>query len=98
MTKSQNVSPLLNELRRLIFAQDSVTHLPTPMLDMSVSNIGGDGMAPAAIVGFQQEIIAVIAEASDAELIAAYKHTDGENDELEAEALRAEIERRNLDI
>lgn len=35
---------------------------------------------------------------SDQELCAASRRTTGEHDDVEAEALRAEIERRGLDV
>jgi hypothetical protein len=97
MTEPQTALPLLAELRRLSSAQDALALMPTPMLDMSVGNLGLDPMAAIATVDLQHEIDGAIAHASDAELITAYQQTDGEQDDLEAEALLAEIERRNLD-
>jgi hypothetical protein len=98
MTEPLNASPLLAELRRLFGAQDAVALMPTPMLDMSISTMSVDPMAAVAIVDMQQQISAVIGKATDAELIEAYRETDGEPAELDVEALLAEIERRNLEI
>jgi hypothetical protein len=71
--------------------------MPTPMLDMSVGSLGVDPMAAMATVDLQHEIGDAIAQASDAELLAAYQQTDSEHDDLEADALLAEIGRRHLD-
>jgi hypothetical protein len=98
MTEPLNASPLLAELRRLFSAQDAVALMPTPMLDMSIGTMSVDPMAAVAIVDMQQEIGALIGEATDADLIEAYRETGGEPTELDVEALVAEIERRNLDI
>jgi hypothetical protein len=38
------------------------------------------------------------ADMTDSELLAAYQRTNGEPGNVEADALLAEIERRNLDI
>jgi hypothetical protein len=98
MTEPQTASPLLAELRRLSSAQDALALMPTPMLDMSVGSLGVDPMAAMATVDLQHEIGSAIAQASDAELIAAYEQTNGEQDNLEADVLRSEIERRHLSI
>jgi hypothetical protein len=56
-----------------------------------------DPMSAVAIVDMQQQIGELVVGATDDDLIKAYKETDGEQDGLDAEALLAEIERRNLD-
>jgi hypothetical protein len=98
MTEPQIASPLLAELRRLSSAQDALALMPTPMLDMSVGSLGVDPMASMATVDLQHEIDSAIAHASDVELMTAYQQTDSEQDDLEADALRAEIKRRRLDL
>lgn len=96
MTESQTVLPLLAKLRRLSSAQHALALMPTAMLDMSVGNLGLDPMTAIATVDLQHEIDSAIADASDTELTTAYHQTDGEQDNLEAASLLAEIERRNL--
>ena len=97
MSEPLNASPLLAELQRLLAAQDATVLMPTPMLDMSVGSMGADPMSAVAIVDMQQQIGVLVAGATDEDLIKAYRETDGERDSLDAEALLAEIERRNLD-
>jgi len=97
MSEPLNASPLLAELQRLMAAQDAVALMPTPVFDMSVGSMGADPMSAVAIVDIQQQIGVLVVEATDDDLIKAYRETDGERDSLEAEALLAEIERRNLD-
>jgi hypothetical protein len=91
MAGPHTVSPLLVELRRLIFAQEAATVLPTPMIDALVWNLGDDSVPVTSMVDLHQEIIATIAEASDSALFAAYQQASGVGDELEAETLLAEI-------
>lgn len=98
MSEPLNASPLLAELRRLIYAQDTIALMPTPMPGMSVSSMGLDPMPAAAIVEMQHEISALVSQATDADLVAAYRETDSESGSSDAEALVTEIERRNLDI
>ncbi len=97
MSEPLNASPLMAELQRLLAAQDAIALMPTPMLDMSVGSMGADPMSAVAIVDMQQQIGALVAGATDEGLIKAYQETDGELGSLDAEALLAEIERRNLD-
>ena len=97
MSEPRNASPLLAELQRLLAAQDATVLMPTPMLDMSVGPMGADPMSAVAIVDMQQQIGALVAEATDEDLIKAYREINGEPGSLAAEALLAEIERRNLD-
>ena len=97
MSDPLNASPLLAELQRLLAAQDATVLMPTPMLDMSVGSMGADPMSAVAIVDMQQQIVELVVRATDEDLIKAYRETDGEREGLDAEALLAEIERRNLD-
>jgi len=97
MSEPLNASSLLVELQRLLAAQDATALMPTPMLDMSVGSMGADPMSAVAIVDMQRQIGVLVAEATDEDLIKAYRETDGEPGSLDAEALLAEIERRNLD-
>jgi len=97
MSEPLNASFLLAELQRLLAAQDATVLMPTPMLDMSVGAMGADPMSAVAIVDMQQQIGVLVAEATDEDLIKAYRETNGEPGSLAAEALLAEIERRNLD-
>lgn len=97
MTEMQTASPLLAELRRLSSAQDALALMPTPMLDMSVGNLGVDPMTAMATVDLQDGIGTALAQASDAELLEAYQLSDGVPGNPEADALVAEIERRGLD-
>jgi hypothetical protein len=87
----------LAELQQLLAAQDAIALMPTPVLDMSVGSIGADPMSAVAIVDMQQQIGELVVEATDEDLIKAYRETDGERGSLDVEALLAEIERRNLD-
>ena len=98
MIEPLNASPLLAELRRLVRAQDAISLIPAPMLEMAVGTMGVDPMSAAAIVDMQQEIGALLAEATDADLFKAYQEIAGERVGLDAEAVLAEIERRNLQI
>ncbi|KQM53916.1 hypothetical protein NHF48_022845 [Sphingomonas sp. H160509] len=98
MTDSLNASPLLSKLRRVLSAQEAVALMPAPMLDTSVGTMSDDPMPAAAIVGMQREISVLLAEATDTDLVKAHQETDGEAGELDAKALLAEIERRNLNI
>lgn len=98
MPEPLSASPLLAELRRLLTAQDAIALMPTPMLDMSVGSMGVDPMSAAAIVEMQGQIGALVAEATDDDLIKGYQETDGEPNSLVAETLLAEIDRRNLNI
>lgn len=98
MSEPLNASPLLAELRRLIYAQDTVALMSPPIPGMSVSSMGLDPMPAAAIVEMQHEISGLVSQATDADLVAAYRETDGEYGNSDAVALLAEIERRNLDI
>ncbi len=91
-------SSLLAELRRLLSAQDAMALMPPPTLDMWVGTMGVDSMSAAAIVDMQQEISALLTEATDAALVRAYQEIAGEPAGLDAEAVFAEIERRNLKI
>jgi hypothetical protein len=68
------------------------------MLDMSVGSLGADPMAAMATVDLQHAIDSMIAHASDAELMTAYQQTEDEQDDLEADALLAEIKRRRLNL
>ena len=97
MSEPLNASSLLVELQRLLAAQDATALMPTPMLDMSVGSMGADPMSAVAIVDMQRQIGVLVAEATDEDLIKAYRETDGEPGSLDAEALLAEIKRRNLD-
>jgi len=97
MSEPLNASPLLAELQRLLAAQDAIALMPTPMLDMSVGSMGADPMSATAIVDMQQQIGVLVAEATDEDLVKAYKETDGERGSLDVEALLTEIERRNLE-
>jgi hypothetical protein len=97
MSEPLNASPLLAELQQLLAAQDAIALMPTPVLDMSVGSIGADPMSAVAIVDLQQQIGELVVEATDEDLIKAYRETDGERGSLDVEALLAEIERRNLD-
>jgi hypothetical protein len=97
MSEPLNASPLLAELHQLLAAQDAIALMPTPVLDMSVGSIGADPMSAVAIVDMQQQIGELVVEATDEDLIKAYRETDGERGSLDVEALLAEIERRNLD-
>jgi hypothetical protein len=97
MSEPLNASPLLAELQQLLAAQDAIALMPTPVLDMSVGSIGADPMSAVAIVDMQQQIGELVVEATDEDLIKAYRETDGERGSLDVEALLAEIERRNLD-
>ena len=97
MSEPVNASPLLAELQRLLAAQDAIALMPTPMLDMSLGSMGADPMSATAIVNMQQQIGVLVAEATDEDLIKAYRETDRERGGLDAEALLAEIERRDLD-
>jgi hypothetical protein len=97
MSEPLNASPLLAELQQLLGAQDAIALMPTPVLDMSVGSIGADPMSAVAIVDMQQQIGELVVEATDEDLIKAYRETDGERGSLDVEALLAEIERRNLD-
>jgi hypothetical protein len=97
MYEPLSASPLLAELQRLLAAQDAIAFMPTPELDMSVGSMGVDPMSAVAIVDVQQQIGALVVKATDEDLIKAYRETDGERGGLDAEALLAEIERRNLD-
>jgi hypothetical protein len=97
MSEPLNPSPLLAELQRLLAAQDAIALMPTPMLDMSVGSMGADPMSAVAIVDMQQQIGVLVLEATDENLIKAYRETNGESGRLAGEALLAEIERRNLD-
>jgi hypothetical protein len=96
MSEPLNASPLLAELHQLLAAQDAIALMPTPVLDMSVGSIGADPMSAVAIVDMQQQIGELVVEATDEDLIKAYRETDGERGSLDVEALLAEIERRNL--
>jgi hypothetical protein len=96
MSEPLNASPLLAELQQLLAAQDAIALMPTPVLDMSVGSIGADPMSAVAIVDLQQQIGELVVEATDEDLIKAYRETDGERGSLDVEALLAEIERRNL--
>ncbi|MEG3168440.1 hypothetical protein U1737_09590 [Sphingomonas sp. LB3N6] len=98
MSQPETASPLLAEVRRLLAAQDALALMPTPMLDMSVSNLGVDPMAALGTVELQHDIATAIARASDTDLIQAYQETGGVPGDLEADSLLAEIERRNLNI
>lgn len=98
MSAPLNASPLLAELQRLLAAQDAIAFMPTPPLDMSVGSMDADPMSAIAIVDIQQQIGVLVVEATDEDLIKAYRKTDGERGSLDAEALLAEIARRNLDI
>lgn len=98
MSEPRYASPLLGELQRLLNAQDAIALMPTPMLDMSVGSMGVDPMSSYAIVEMQEEISALVAEATDADLIKAYQKTDGEPDRMAVETLLAEVQRRNLVI
>ncbi|RYE95173.1 MAG: hypothetical protein EOO77_43385 [Oxalobacteraceae bacterium] len=98
MSEPHRPSSLLAELQRLLNAQDAIALMPTPMLDMSVGSIGVDPMASSAIVEMQGEIGALVAEATDIDLVRAYQEADGSADRLDAGTLLAEIERRNLEI
>jgi len=97
MSEPLNASPLLAELQRLLAAQNAIALMPTPVLDMSVGSMGADPMSAVAIVDMQQQIGELVVGATDEELIKAHRETDGERGGLDAEALIAEIERRNLD-
>ena len=97
MSEPLNASPLLAELQRLLSAQDVIALMPTPVLDMSVGSMWADPMSAVAIVDMQQQIVELVVRATDEDLIKAYRETDGERESLDAEALLAEIERRNLD-
>jgi hypothetical protein len=97
MSEPLNASPLLAELQQLLAAQDAIALMPTPVLDMSVGSIGADPMSAVAIVDLQQQIGELVVEATDEDLIKAYRETDGERGSLDVEALLAEIKRRNLD-
>ncbi|NII58923.1 hypothetical protein [Sphingomonas aerolata] len=97
MSEPLNASPLLAELQRLLSAQDVIALMPTPVLDMSVGSMWADPRSAVAIVDMQQQIIELVVGATDEDLIKAYRETDGEREGLDAEALLAEIERRNLD-
>ncbi len=97
MSEPLNASPLLAELQRLLSAQDVIALMPTPVLDMSVGSMWADPMSAVAIVDMQQQILELVVGATDEDLIKAYRETDGERESLDAEALLAEIERRNLD-
>lgn len=98
MTGMPIASPLLAELRRLSSARDALAQMPTPMLDMSVGNLGVDPMTAMATVDLQHGIGTALVHASDAELLEAYQLSDGEPDNPEAEVLLGEIERRGLRI
>lgn len=98
MSEPRQASPLLAELQRLLNAQDAIALMPTPMIDMSIGSMSVDPMSSSAIVEMQQEIGALVAEATDEDLIKAYQETDGEPARLAVETLLAEIERRNLAI
>jgi len=97
MSEPLNASPLLAELQRLLAAQDAIALMPTPVLDMSVGSMVADPMSAVAIVNMQQQIGELVVGATDEDLIKAYRESDGERGGLDAEALLAEIERRNLD-
>ncbi len=98
MIEPLNASLLQAELQRLVRAQDAIAVMPDPMPDMSVGTTGVDPMSAAAIVDMQQEISALLAEATDADLVMAYQEIAGEPAGRESEAVFAEIERRNLQI
>jgi hypothetical protein len=98
MTEPQTALLLLAELRRLSSAQDALALMPTPMLDMSVGSLGVDPMASMATVDLQHEIDSAIAHASDADLTTANQQSGGEVGHPVAEALLAEIKRRNLRV
>jgi hypothetical protein len=98
MSEPRHALPLLAELQRLLNAQEAIALMPTPMLDMSVGSMSVDPMASSAIVGMQEEITALVAQATDSDLIAAYQETGGAPGALDADTLLAEIERRNLEI
>ena len=97
MSEPLNASPLLAELQRLLSAQDVMALMPTPVLDISAGSMWADPMSAVAIVDMHQQIVELVAGATDEDLIKAYRETDGEREGLDAEALLAEIERRNLD-
>jgi hypothetical protein len=90
MSEPLHASPLLSELQRLLAAQHAIAFMPTLPLDMSIE--------PIAIVDFQQQIGELAVEATDEDLIKAYREIDGERGGLDAEVLLAEIARRNIDI
>ena len=73
MSEPLNPSPLLAELQRLLAAQDAIALMPTPMLDMSVGSMGADPMSAVAIVDMQQQIGVLVLEATDENLIKAYR-------------------------
>ncbi|MBD8471179.1 MULTISPECIES: hypothetical protein [unclassified Sphingomonas] len=97
MSEPLIASPLLAELQRLLAAQDVIALMPTPGIDTSVGSMWADPMSAVAIVDMQQQIVELVGGATDEDLIKAYRETDGERECLDAEALLAEIERRNLD-
>jgi hypothetical protein len=97
MSAPLNASPLLAELQRLLAAQHAIAFMPTPPLDMLIGSMDADPMSAVAIVDIQQQIGDLVVGATDEDLIKAYRETDGKRDGLNAEALLAEIERRNLD-
>jgi hypothetical protein len=98
MSDPLHASPLLSELQRLLAAQHAIAFMPTPPLDMSSEPMDANPMSAIAIVDVQQQIGALVVKATDEDLIKAYRETDGERGGLDAEALLAEIARRNLDI
>lgn len=97
MTEPLTASPLLAELRRLLGAQNAVALMPTPMLDKSVGTMSVDPMPAVAIVDIQQDISALIREATDADLVEAYRETNGEPAELDVEALLGEVKTSTYD-
>jgi hypothetical protein len=98
MSEPLHASPLLSELQRLLAAQHAIAFMPTLPLDMSIEPMDADPMSAIAIVDFQQQIGELAVEATDEDLIKAYREIDGERGGLDAEVLLAEIARRNIDI
>ena len=81
-----------------VFKQDAIMAHDAPLADPTeLSSEDAADAAAGEVDTFDAEVRALLQAASDADVIAAYRETDGEIGNPAADTLLGEIRRRNLD-
>ncbi|KQN20881.1 conserved hypothetical protein [Sphingomonas sp. T1] len=80
-----------------VFKQDAImAHEPSPADAPAISSDDAADAAAGEVDAFDAEVRGLLAAASDADVIGAYRATEGEVGDPAAEALLGEIRRRQL--
>ncbi|KHA64446.1 hypothetical protein [Sphingomonas sp. Ant20] len=80
-----------------VFKQDAImAHEPSPADAPAISSDDAADAAAGEVDAFDAEVRGLLAAASDADVIAAYRATEGEVGDPAAEALLGDVRRRQL--